>query len=95
MHGTIHIKYNQVNWYEDKKKKKNVLFITACSVNNNKNVPENGTLMEAKSKSQLALKHLYVDKKRIMPHATCSEQAVDALLARSDWIAAKKQTRKC
>ena len=58
--------------------------ITACSVNNNKNVQENGTLMEAKSKSQLALKHLYVDKKRIMPHATCSEQAVDALLARSD-----------
>ena len=61
--------------------------ITACSVNNNKkNVQENSKLMEAKSKSQFALKHMDVDKKRIMPYVTCSEQAVDSLLAIADTV---------
>lgn len=61
--------------------------ITACSVNNNKkNVQENDTLMETISKSQLALKHLGVDKKNIMPYVTCSEQAVDSLLAIADTV---------
>ena len=61
--------------------------ITACSVNNNKkNIQENGTLMEPKGKSQFALKRLSVDKKRIMPYVTCSEQAVDSLLAIADTI---------
>ena len=61
--------------------------ITACSVNNNKkNIQENGTLMETKGKSQFALKRLSVDKKRIMPYVTCSEQAVDSLLAIADTV---------
>ena len=61
--------------------------ITACSVNNNKkNIHENGTLMEPKGKSQFALKRLSVDKKRIMPYVTCSEQAVDSLLAIADIV---------
>lgn len=61
--------------------------ITACSVNNNKkNLQENGTLMETKGKSQFALKHLGVYKKRIMPYVTCSEQAVDSLLAIADTV---------
>ena len=61
--------------------------ITACSVNNNKkHIQENGTLMETKGKSQFALKHLSVDKKRIMPYVTCSEQAVDSLLAIADTV---------
>lgn len=61
--------------------------ITACSVNNNKkNFQENGTLMETKGKSQFALKHLGVYKKRIMPYVTCSEQAVDSLLAIADTV---------
>lgn len=42
--------------------------------------------METKSKSQFALKHLGVDKKRIMPYVTCSEQAVDSLLAIADTV---------
>ena len=61
--------------------------ITACSVNNNKkNIHENGTLMETKGKSQFALKRLSVDKKRIMPYVTCSDQAVDSLLAIADIV---------
>ena len=61
--------------------------ITACSVNNNKkNIQENGTLMETKGKSQFALKRLSVDKKRIMPYVTCSEQAVDSLLDIADTV---------
>lgn len=61
--------------------------ITACSVNNNKkNLQENGTLMETKGISQFALKHLGVYKKRIMPYVTCSEQAVDSLLAIADTV---------
>ena len=59
--------------------------ITACNANK-KNAQENGTLMETKSKSQFALKHLGVDKKRIMPYVTCSEQAVDSLLAIADTV---------
>lgn len=59
--------------------------ITACNANK-KNAQENGTLMETNSKSQFALKHLGVDKKRIMPYVTCSEQAVDSLLAIADTV---------
>lgn len=59
--------------------------ITACNANK-KNAQENGTLMETKSKSKFALKHLGVDKKRIMPYVTCSEQAVDSLLAIADTV---------
>lgn len=69
--------------------------ITACSVNNNKkNIQENGTLMETKGKSQFALKRLSVDKKRIMPYVTGSEQTVDSLLAIADTIYSNTQNYK-
>ena len=59
--------------------------ITACSANNNKkHIQENGTLMETKGKSQFALKHLDVDKKKVMAYVTCSEQTIDSLLAIAD-----------
>ena len=59
--------------------------ITACSANNNKkHIQENGTLMETKGKSQFALKHLDVDKKKVMAYVTCSEHTVDSLLSIAD-----------
>lgn len=37
------------------------------------------TVMVAKDCTQFVLKHLDVDKKKVMPYVTCSEQTIDSL----------------
>lgn len=42
------------------------------------------TVMVAKDCTQFVLKHLDVDKKKVMAYVTCSEQTIDSLLAIAD-----------
>ena len=42
------------------------------------------TVMVAKDYTQFVLKHLDVDKKKVMAYVTCSEQTIDSLLAIAD-----------
>ena len=69
-----------------------VFFLTALSTvacKRNKNREDNqktDSVMIAKDSTQFVMKHLDVDKKRIMPYVTCSEQAVNSLLAIADTV---------
>lgn len=42
------------------------------------------TVMVAKYYTQFVLKHLDVDKKKVMAYVTCPEQTIDSLLAIAD-----------
>ena len=61
--------------------------IIACNGNKSeKDCPKSDSVKVTKDSSHFVLKHLEVDKKRIMPYVTCSEQVVDSLLAIADTI---------
>ena len=61
--------------------------ITACNARKSGNEHKmTDSLTQVKDSSQFVLKHLGVDKKKLMPYVTCSEQMVDSLLAVADTI---------
>lgn len=49
---------------------------------------------DSASSAPFVLKHLNVDKKRVMPYVICSEQTVDSLLAIADTVFSKTDTYK-
>ena len=49
---------------------------------------------DSTSSAPFVLKHLNVDKKRVMPYVICSEQTVDSLLAIADTVFSKTDTYK-
>lgn len=71
------------------------LFIVACKGNKSgEDNQKTGSVIIAKDKSQFVLKHLDIDKKRIMPYATISERAVDSLLAIADTVYSNTENYK-
>ena len=72
-----------------------ILFAFACKGNKSgeKN-QKTDTVMVAKDSIPFVLKHLDVDMKRIMPYVTCSEQAVDSLLAIADTVYSNTESYK-
>lgn len=62
-----------------------VLFVVSCKGNKGGlDNQESDTMMVAKDSIPFVLKHLDVDKKKVMAYVTCSEHTVDSLLSIAD-----------
>ena len=62
-----------------------VLSVVSCKGNKGGlDNQESDTVMVAKDSIPFVLKHLDVDKKKVMAYVTCSEQTIDSLLAIAD-----------
>ena len=61
--------------------------ISACKQSKNaQSESERENVVAPNDSTPLTMKHLAVDKQRIMPYVTCSEQTVDSLLAIADTV---------
>jgi len=64
-----------------------VMSITACKGNKSQQIyNRSDSVMVSKDSTHFVLKHLNVDKRKVMPYVTCSEQTVDSLLAIADTV---------
>lgn len=72
-----------------------VISIVACKGNKSgEDNQKTDTEMFAQNSTQFVLKHLDIDKKRIMSYVTGSEQTVDSLLAIADTVYSNTENYK-